>query len=93
MTYVPVGQLMPQQGWQCPICSAVYAPFVPQCFSCKPVTTTTPTITWSLHETDQCPNTFLDKQCELKAGHVGSCGRTQFVQWIGRSGEKTEDGT
>jgi hypothetical protein len=26
----------PTQGWQCPVCRAVYSPTVPSCFSCKP---------------------------------------------------------
>lgn len=32
------------QGWQCPICKRVYAPFIPCCYHCgneKIITTTT----------------------------------------------------
>lgn len=29
-------KLQPPQGWQCPACTRVYAPFIPQCFSCGP---------------------------------------------------------
>jgi len=33
MCYVPFNA-GPQQGWQCPVCKAVYAPFFPQCTRC-----------------------------------------------------------
>jgi hypothetical protein len=27
--------MMPQQGWQCPCCKAVYSPSTPMCFRCS----------------------------------------------------------
>lgn len=30
-----------QQGWQCPICKRVYAPFVSECFNCGRVNVVT----------------------------------------------------
>lgn len=30
--------LMPPQGWQCPACGGVYAPWVARCGECKPKT-------------------------------------------------------
>ena len=39
---------MAQQGWQCPVCKAVYAPWVAVCFNCKQsvkyAVTTTPSM-------------------------------------------------
>lgn len=35
----------PQQGWQCPVCKAVFAPWVATCFNCKPTVRTTTNIT------------------------------------------------
>ncbi len=32
------------QGWQCPKCEAVYAPFVLECHRCAPLTQFAPTI-------------------------------------------------
>jgi hypothetical protein len=46
-TWNPPYQAMPQQGWQCPVCKNVYAPFMPQCSKCcnqSTVTTTTSSI-------------------------------------------------
>jgi hypothetical protein len=34
MTIPWPGGNFPQQGWQCPCCRRVYAPFCPQCFHC-----------------------------------------------------------
>jgi hypothetical protein len=34
---------LPQQGWICPKCQAVMAPFQPTCWYCKPVATDTRT--------------------------------------------------
>lgn len=31
----------PQQGWQCPICHYVYAPWMPMCTKCKEIAITT----------------------------------------------------
>jgi len=28
--------LPPAQGWQCPVCKAVYAPSMPCCMHCRP---------------------------------------------------------
>lgn len=28
--------VMPPQGWQCPACGSVYAPWVARCTECKP---------------------------------------------------------
>lgn len=34
LVYTTVPRPPPAQGWQCPVCHGVYAPFVPQCFRC-----------------------------------------------------------
>lgn len=31
---------MTQQGWECPRCGVVYAPFTPKCWTCPPTVTT-----------------------------------------------------
>ena len=47
--YIPYVQVGPSQGWQCPLCRVVHAPWVPscKCANAEPVTTTTAT-DWEL---------------------------------------------
>lgn len=28
-------QTLVQQGWQCPLCKKIYAPHIPECYSCN----------------------------------------------------------
>jgi len=35
---MPVYTLAPSQGWQCPACGGVYAPWMTKCTECKPKT-------------------------------------------------------
>lgn len=49
-------QLQAQQGWQCPVCKKIYAPFIQECLHCNNVETelkTTDgeglTIDWNKH--------------------------------------------
>lgn len=46
----PPYQAMPQQGWQCPVCKNVYAPFTQQCLKCWTQGTVTTTTTSSIPE-------------------------------------------
>ena len=42
------------QGWQCPVCGAVYSPSTPMCYNCTGKTTTT-TNTTTKHENNDWP--------------------------------------
>ena len=35
ISYVQVDNSVPQQGWQCPVCKTVWAPFVSSCSKCS----------------------------------------------------------
>lgn len=47
-----------QQGWQCPICGAVYSPFTPMCYNCtgRTKTTTVSTETFEVKDFDEYLN-------------------------------------
>ena len=59
----PVGDynwyVTPQQGWQCPVCLRVYAPFMPVCSYCpaktETVTGTQQCVCGSSAQTGLCP--------------------------------------
>lgn len=50
VTWNPPYQAMPQQGWQCPVCKNIYAPFMPQCSKCCNQGTATTTTASSIPE-------------------------------------------
>ena len=53
------------QGWQCPICGSIWAPFIPQCLNCNDkkshkTTTSTSTYTYSTSDNKDTYSSYLD---------------------------------
>ena len=56
-----------QQGWQCPVCGKVHAPWASECDCHKVTAHGTPSINtdWTHHETTTAPNVPFNEDCEL----------------------------
>lgn len=65
-------------GWECPKCGQVYAPFVAQCYSCRPK----PAATGTEYDDGRCPSCggYRNQQagtgCPMGFHYGTACGAT-----------------
>ncbi len=94
MTIPWPGGTFPQQGWQCPVCKSVFAPFVPQCFCCGPgksATTTNPVPVPKRSEVESCPYEVPKTSGTVSVKGDSNCSRFQYLGGKYRTAQSDEN--